>query len=118
MPGGVPATGDATNPGNCTAGWNGFPITSLTMMPGTYFCRASAMFSDWVRWIWFTSTILTLAGTLSTSMPELELEPDPDTGVVGYTRRGGKARRARRGFWASPRLGAGSVRETTRGGRS
>ena len=53
-------------------------------------------------------------------MPELELEPDPDTGVVGYTNRGGKARTLRRGFgfWGWPCLGAGAVRETTMGGKS
>src|SRR5258705_12268790 len=83
------------------------------MMPGTYFCRASAMFSDWVRWIWFTSTILTLAGTLSTSMPEIVLEPNPYTGVVGYTKRGGKARTVRRGLSAILCLVDGDVLEPT-----
>src|SRR5260370_13401317 len=81
------------------------------MTPGTCCCRASVMFSESVRAISLVSTMLTLAGTLSGSMPE------PAMGVVGYTTTVGGLRTTRDAFWERPGLALVGVGDTTTGGK-
>jgi len=67
------------------------------------------MFSESVRAISLVSMMLTLAGTLSGSIPE------PAMGVVGYTTTVGGLRTTRDAFWERPGLALVGVGDTTTG---